>query len=415
MILRFVLIINLLLTVGVGFTSAQIVSIADSNLLTAIKNALGKAPGATITTTEMVTLTELSAPNADITDLSGLETATNLERLDLGDAYVASEGRFINSNSISNISPLSGLTQLTRLDLEGNQISDISPLANLTNLVILELGNNAISDISALSVLTNLFSVRLWDNHISDISPLAANSGFGQGEEVNVSENPLNQASIEIHIPALQSRGIEVHFSNLKPALVEYLLSLPAGYNLIHIPLKVHAVKGEAHPIESISDLYDALGGIDTVKLIITLDSQTQEWFVYVTPLHRDTPADRTLTYEMGILVQLKAPVSVRLTGSPLETNGNSIITLTPDYNLVGLPLKDPRLTDVSDLFMLEGIGGNASVVFFTDNGEFKVVVPGGGPDDTRIIGGQAFILDTRRAARVIVSGDGWSDSSQGF
>ena len=208
MILRLVLLINLLLTVGVGFTSAQIVSIADSGLRTAIEDALGKAPGATITQAEMATLTELNTPNADITDLTGLEAATNLTRLDLGDAYVASEGRFINSNSISNLSPLSGLTQLTRLDLEGNQIGDISPLANLTNLVILELGNNAISDISALSGLTNLFSVTLWDNHISDISPLVANSGFGQGEEVNVSENPLSEASIEIHILALpEQRG----------------------------------------------------------------------------------------------------------------------------------------------------------------------------------------------------------------
>ena len=97
----------------------------------------------------------------------------------------------------------------------------------------------------------------------------------------------------------------------------------------------------------------------------------------------------------------MKVPVSVRLTGSPLETDGNSIITLTPDYNLVGLPLNDPKLTHVSDLFTLEGIGGNSAVVFFTNNGEFKVSVRGEGPDDMPIIGGQAFILDTRRAAQL--------------
>ena len=405
MIIRAVLII-LLFTVGAGFASAQTVSIPDVNLRAKIEDALGKAPGASITPTEMATLAELSAPNAEIRDLTGLEAASDLKRFDLGATYVAAEGRSVNSNAISDLSPLVGLTNLTRLDLEGNNISDISPLAGLTNLVVLELGNNYISDITAVAGLTNLFFLALWDNNISDILPLVSNWGLGEGEEVIVSENPLNDASINVHIPALQSRGVEVHFSNLKPALVEYLLSIPAGYNLVHIPLKVSAVDGVAHPIESISNLYDALGGINAVKLIITLDSQTQEWFVYLNPSNRGTPADRELTDEMGILVQLRTRVSVRLTGSPLGTDGNSI-TLTPEYNLVGLPLNDPKLTHVSDLFTLEGIGGNASVVFFTDNGEFKVVVPGGGPDDTRIVGGQSFILDIRRAAQVTISGDG--------
>ena len=64
-----------------------------------------------------------------------------------------------------------------------------------------------------------------------------ANTGFGQGEEVIVSENPLSKVSINIHIPALQSRGVEIHFSNLKPLLEEHLLTIPAGLSLIYIPL----------------------------------------------------------------------------------------------------------------------------------------------------------------------------------
>ena len=80
------------------------------NLLIAIEDELGNPAGAPISQAEMESLTELSVPNRGITDLTGLEAATNLARLDLGDAYVASEGRFINSNSISDLSPLSGLT-----------------------------------------------------------------------------------------------------------------------------------------------------------------------------------------------------------------------------------------------------------------------------------------------------------------
>ena len=50
-------------------------------------------------------------------------------------------------------------------------------------------------------------------------------------------------------------------------AEVEYLLSIPAGTNLIHVPLRVTAVNGIARTIVSIADLYDALGGASTRQL----------------------------------------------------------------------------------------------------------------------------------------------------
>ena len=414
MILRVVLIINLLLTVSADFASAQIVSITDSNLRAAIESALGKAPGASITTTEMTTLTELSAPNANITDLTGLEAATNLKRLDLGAAYVAAEGRLVNGNAISDLSPLAGLTNLTRLHLDGNNISDISPLAGLTNLVVLGLWHNSISDITAVAGLTNLFFLGLWDNNISDISPLVSNWGLGEGEEVNVGENPLNDTSIHTHIPALQSRGIEVHFSNLKPPLAKYVLSIPTGLSLIHIPLKVSNVDGVTKPIESVGDLYDALGG-SIVNFIVTYDPAAQEWFGYFGAADRGTPADRVLTDNMGVLVGMFAPATIVLTGSPLVADGQSTISFYSGLNLVGLPLRDVRINRVSDLLKLDGLGDNALAIILTDGGEFKLVGRAGDPGDISVNGGQGFILTVQRAASVTVSGDGWSDSSQGF
>ena len=407
MILRLVLIITLLLTVWVGFTSAQTVSITDSNLRAAIEDKLGKAPGATITQTEMEGLTDLPAANADITNLTGLEAATNLVILDLGYEYDPSEGRDINHNSISDLSPLSGLTQLAGLDLEGNQISDISPLAGLTNLLILELGNNNISDISALAGLTNLRNVTLWENNISDISPLVANSGFGRGEKISVSENPLSKASIEIHIPALQSRGVEVLFSKLKSVLSEYLLVLPAGLSLIHIPLEVTTVDGVAKPIITIGDLYDALGG-SNVNVLITYDPVAHEWFSYFGDADRDGPGDRALTTDMGIVVSMSVPVPVRLNGNPLVTGDDSTIALYAGLNLLGFPLKDPRIHRVSDLYTLDGISGNAFGIIPNEAGEFKLVARTGDPGDIPVIGGQGFIIIVERAAQVNISGDGW-------
>jgi hypothetical protein len=191
-------------------------------------------------------------------------------------------------------------------------------------------------------------------------------------------------------------------------AAVEYLLSIPAGINLIHVPLKVTAVDRVAKTIVSIADLYNALGGASTVNFLITYDPQTQEWRSYFGASDTGTPADKILTDDTGIIAGLITPVSVHLSGSALGINGNGIITLNPGLNVVGLPLRDSRVMRVSDLFALNGIGGNVPVIILTDNGEFKAVGRAGDPGDIAITGGQSFIMTVQRAATVIISGDGW-------
>ena len=60
------------------------VTIPDANLRAAIETALGKARGAPITRAEMASLTSLEAQDSDISNLTGLEFATNLTQLKLG-------------------------------------------------------------------------------------------------------------------------------------------------------------------------------------------------------------------------------------------------------------------------------------------------------------------------------------------
>ena len=166
------------------------VSIPDTNLRAVIADSLGKASGEAITAAEMATLTRLDAPNKDIRNLTGLESATNLTWLDLGTARV--DGEFVNSNSISDLSPLSGLTNLTRLDLVANSISDVSALSNLTSLEWLSLYNNSILDVSALSNLTSLEWLSLSTNSISDVSPL---SGLTNLESLWLQHNNISDSS----------------------------------------------------------------------------------------------------------------------------------------------------------------------------------------------------------------------------
>ena len=190
--------------------------------------------------------------------------------------------------------------------------------------------------------------------------------------------------------------------------LLEFDLVLPAGISLIHVPLKARTVDGVAGTIESVGDLYHALGGEDNVIYLATRNSQTQEWIIYLNP----SSNNRELTDDMGIITNLISPTPLHLSGRPLGTDGNSTIALNPGVNLVGVPLRDPRITDVSDLFTLEGIADNVLVIMAQDNnGEFKQINPTSAAD-IAITGGQSFIMTALRKDTVAISGDGWTNVS---
>ena len=164
-------------------TATTTINIPDNNLRAKIETALGKASGDPISAAEMETLTSLTAQDASISNLTGLETATNLTTLKLGNNSIPDISALTGltkltelqlwDNSISNISAVAGLTQLTRLYLWGNTITDISHVAGLTNLTHLRLGENSISNISAVAGLTNLIHLNLKENSISNISAVA--------------------------------------------------------------------------------------------------------------------------------------------------------------------------------------------------------------------------------------------------
>ena len=77
---------------------------------------------------------------------------------------------------------------------------------------MLYLRENNIGDISPLAGLTNLEFLELWYNNISDISPLVANSGLSEGDTVDLRDNPLSTASVDIYIPQLEQRGVNIEY-----------------------------------------------------------------------------------------------------------------------------------------------------------------------------------------------------------
>ena len=254
-LLRFPLFLLMYLTLSLTAT-AQVVDIPDPNLRAAIENKLGKVPGDPISIDEMTTLTGFAARNSNISDLTGLEGATNLKWLGLDGEIVG--GTWINSNSISDLSPLAGLTNLTELWIGGNSILDISPLAGLTNLISLTLEANSVLDISAMEGLTNLTSLHLAGNNVSDLSPLVANAGLGSGDTINVRGNPLSNLSIHTYIPTLQGRGVTVEFDNQTPTILP-----PTGADLNvgepHTVRLIYFLPNDRAPQQDINTKLDTL------------------------------------------------------------------------------------------------------------------------------------------------------------
>ena len=238
----------------------------------------------------------------------------------------------------------------------------------------------------------------------------ATTNADGQAESTLTLGDDPGTNTVDVSV----ARITETETFNAIAKLLEFDLSLPSGISLIHVPLRVKTVDGVARTIESLSDLYDVLGGADAVNWIISHDSETQNWHSYFGDADRRTATDTILTDHTGILVSMKAPVSIRLSGNALGVDGMSTVTLNPGLNLVGLPLKDSRVTRVSDLFALEGVADNADVIIVSDNGEFKVVGRAGDPGDIAITGGQSFILTAQATATVTISGDGWDNTASG-
>ena len=152
----------------------------DPNLELSVRYTL-KMPAEELTGAILASIDTLRHYFIDIISLNGIENCGNLKYLDM------------SLQAITDITPLSHLIQLERLDLDQNRtISDISPLAGLTQLIHLNLACNQITDISMLSDLTRLTYLNLKYNPINDISVV---SNMVNLEELWMAHYPIRDIS----------------------------------------------------------------------------------------------------------------------------------------------------------------------------------------------------------------------------
>ena len=137
----------------------------DPALRMVVREELGLTEATPLTQEHMLSLVGLDANRRNIVDITGLEFATSLRVLHIG------------QNSITDLRPLANLTQLVELHFwhfPANPTNlDLRPLANLINLEVLSLEGNGISDVMPLAGLKRLRFLHLTSNHIENVTPLA--------------------------------------------------------------------------------------------------------------------------------------------------------------------------------------------------------------------------------------------------
>ena len=319
------------------------VAISDANLRARLETLTGKAAGETITRLDMAGLPgTLRLSNANISALTGLEWAINVEELilwvnkitdltPLGGLTSLAELR-LSYNRVSDLTPLSGLTSLTVLDLDRNRISDVTPLAGLTSLERLELDRNRVTDIAPLAGLPSLRVLELNDNPISDVTPLGV--GFAALQDLWLARNQLGSTDLTPlgGLTSLQSLYLyRAGISDVTP--------LAAIASLNHLSL-------DNNPISDISPL----ASLPSLQLLSLGHTGISD----LTPL--GTMASLTLLdLEFNGITDI-TPLGSLTSLFHLRLGGNRISDLTPLAGLTSLAWLDLEYNSVSNLTPLAGL-----------------------------------------------------------
>jgi formylglycine-generating enzyme required for sulfatase activity len=196
---------------------AQEVSIPDTNLNAVVRATLQKLTGP-LTEADMLGLLNLSAGGEQIINLDGLESARNLDILDL------------DANSVTNFSIGSALTNLTILDLFENHLTHFALSNASTKLTIVDAAFNSITQCFLPDGLTNLDTLFLENNALTNFTFPAGLTALTQ---LDLSANALTTLTVRPEMTNLGALYLFAnHLTNLTlPANLNHLTSIDADIN----------------------------------------------------------------------------------------------------------------------------------------------------------------------------------------
>ena len=237
------------------------------------------------------------------------------------------------------------------------------------------------------------------DDTKTDVTLTMANGSYSASVTISDDNEALN-GSKTITVTATDAAGN----SAMATAMVtlenklSYTSMIPAGQSLFHVPLAVDGM-------DTVGALKAALG--DAVNLALVYDSAAGSW---------DARSDNVMiTADLGIILATSAAVTHTFEGQPWGGGTSTISLKAGSNNLIGLPVNDPRVTNVSDIMSLFTSGVITSIVAGTgDPAEpFKQVIAGTSSDGP-VMGDAAYLVTATADATAAVIGKGWSSAAMG-
>jgi Leucine-rich repeat (LRR) protein len=284
-------------------------------------------------------LQSLSLNGTQVSDLSPLSGLSALQSLSL------------NGTQVRDVSPLSGLSTLQRLSLKSTQVIDVSPLSGLSALQDLDLKGTPVSDVSPLSDLAALVILNLMGTQVSDVTPLSRLSAL---KILDLAGTPISDVSLLSDLAAL----IILDLNGTSVSDVSPLSGLSALQSLDLTGTQVSDVS----PLSGLSALQDLdlpgtqvndvspLSGLSALQNLDLTGTQVSD----VSPLSGLTA--------LQILDLRDTPVSdvSPFSGLPalrhLRLERTQVSDVSPLSDVAALEILDLRGTRVSDVSSLSGL-----------------------------------------------------------
>ena len=234
------------------------ISFRDPYLENVIREALGKTVG-NIYESDVARITSLTARVRGIRSIEDLKYFTALEELDL------------YGNKICDLSPLSSLTGLKKLNISGNYSAlldktggtgmSLRPLSSLIMLQSLEAESNGIIDLTPLASLINMEYLNVRTNSVLSLNGLEQMTKL---KELQAGQNKITDASVLANCVSLEVLGLESNSFYVQNELGEYSF---VGLGDVSFAEGLQFLKNVNVSSNIISSL-DALAGAENIEVI---------------------------------------------------------------------------------------------------------------------------------------------------
>ena len=240
---------------------------------------------------------------------------------------------------------------------------------------------------------TVMADVSALDSTQTDVALIMGADGSYSVDVLISKENTHVNGSKTITVTAMDAAGNSSPMAEVMvmlDSMLSFTSMIPAGNTvLFHVPL-------DEDGLDTVGDLKTKIG--DAVNLAIIWNTAESRW--------DSNTDDLAITADLGLILAMKAEATVTFKGDAWG-NGISQIELKAGRNIIGLPLKDPSVTKVSDLLTALGVDS----VTVAANGGFVAVAAAGDPGgDGPVMGDAAYMVTSAADDRVPVLGSGWSN-----